>query len=83
MCLLIRLDRRRCQLAATLARLFDEYASSRPKMLGIGAGPECDGQVLIIHDVLGLNPDFMPRLAKRFVDLGAIIREAATMYMRE
>ena len=51
--------------------------------IGIGAGPECDGQVLIIHDVLGLNPDFMPRLAKRYVDLGSIIREAATSYINE
>jgi 3-methyl-2-oxobutanoate hydroxymethyltransferase len=51
--------------------------------IGIGAGPECDGQVLIIHDVLGLNPDFMPRLAKRYVDLGSIIREATTTYINE
>jgi len=51
--------------------------------IGIGAGTDCDGQVLIIHDVLGLNPDFMPRLAKRFVDLGSIIREAATSYINE
>jgi cytidyltransferase-like protein len=36
--------------------------------IGIGAGPGCDGQVLVLHDMLGLNPDFRPRFARRFAD---------------
>src|SRR5262249_4867210 len=55
----------------------------RVPTIGIGAGLECDGQGLIIHDVRGLTPDFMPGLAKRYVDLGAITREAATTYINE
>lgn len=37
--------------------------------VGIGAGPECDGQVLVIYDALGLNPRFGPRFLKQFADL--------------
>src|SRR5690625_3920516 len=37
--------------------------------IGIGAGPHCDGQVLVIHDMLGLNKDFSPRFLRRYADL--------------
>jgi 3-methyl-2-oxobutanoate hydroxymethyltransferase len=37
--------------------------------IGIGAGPQCDGQVLVLYDALGLNPGFAPRFLKRFADL--------------
>ncbi|HEY3823816.1 MAG TPA: 3-methyl-2-oxobutanoate hydroxymethyltransferase [Bryobacteraceae bacterium] len=51
-------------------------ASSIPT-IGIGAGPHCDGQVLVLHDLLGMNPDFHPRFVRPFLDgaqqiLGAI-----------
>ena len=36
--------------------------------IGIGAGPDCDGQVLVLQDLLGLNPDFKPRFVRTFVD---------------
>jgi 3-methyl-2-oxobutanoate hydroxymethyltransferase len=65
------------QLAGAISRLL------HIPTIGIGAGPECDGQVLVIHDVLGLNPDFAPRLAKRFADLGEAIRAAAAAYSAE
>lgn len=47
--------------------------------IGIGAGPACDGQILVLHDMLGLNPDFSPRFLRRFAELG----EAADAGVRE
>jgi 3-methyl-2-oxobutanoate hydroxymethyltransferase len=38
--------------------------------IGIGAGPSCDGQVLVMHDLLGLDPDWSPRFARRYAELG-------------
>lgn len=51
--------------------------------IGIGAGPHCDGQVLVIHDVLGLFERFTPKFVKRYADLGSLVQEAAGRYMYE
>ena len=51
--------------------------------IGIGAGSGCDGQVLVLYDLLGLNPDFQPRFVKRFADLGTTIRAALEQYRDE
>jgi 3-methyl-2-oxobutanoate hydroxymethyltransferase len=48
--------------------------------IGIGAGPECDGQVQVIHDLLGLFTDFVPRHARKYADLGEQIKDAARRY---
>jgi len=48
--------------------------------IGIGAGPSCDGQVLVLHDMLGLNEDFNPKFLKRYAELGATVREAVGRY---
>ena len=51
--------------------------------IGIGASPACDGQVLVTEDILGLFPDFAPKFAKRYRDIGAIVSEAAAEYAGE
>ena len=51
--------------------------------IGIGAGPGCDGQVQVFHDIMGLDESFLPRHAKRYVNLAGAIREAAQKYLDE
>lgn len=51
--------------------------------VGIGAGPGCNGQLLILHDLLGLNEDFNPRFLKRFGQLGEEVRAAVGRYAKE
>ena len=51
--------------------------------IGIGAGPDCDGQVLVLYDALGLNPGFQPRFLKRFAELGESARTGVDAYVRE
>lgn len=51
--------------------------------IGIGAGPECDGQVLVMHDMLGLSPSFVPRFAKPYANLWNDASAAAAAYIRE
>ncbi len=48
--------------------------------IGIGAGPHCDGQVLVIHDMLGLFDRFTPKFAKRYVNLSELILKALESY---
>jgi 3-methyl-2-oxobutanoate hydroxymethyltransferase len=49
--------------------------------IGIGAGPSCDGQVLVTSDLLGLFDDFRPRFVRRYAHLRQVIHEAATSYI--
>ncbi|TVM18714.1 3-methyl-2-oxobutanoate hydroxymethyltransferase [Oceanidesulfovibrio indonesiensis] len=51
--------------------------------IGIGGGPHCDGQVLVIHDVLGLFERFTPRFVKKYANLAQDVREAVTQYKSE
>ncbi|MBU6423113.1 MAG: 3-methyl-2-oxobutanoate hydroxymethyltransferase [Chloroflexi bacterium] len=51
--------------------------------IGIGGGVGCDGQVLVLHDALGLFGEFKPKFAKRYADLGPIVVEALERYGRE
>jgi 3-methyl-2-oxobutanoate hydroxymethyltransferase len=51
--------------------------------IGIGAGPECDGQVLVTHDLLGLTSGYVPRFAKAYANLRATITDAVTQFRDE
>ena len=48
--------------------------------IGIGAGPGCDGQVLVMHDVLGMDPAWQPRFVRRYAELGQEIARAFSAY---
>ncbi len=52
-------------------------------VLGIGAGPYCDGQLLIVSDMLGLFEAFTPKFVKKYANLADIIRQAFQEYARE
>ncbi len=49
-------------------------------VIGIGAGPDCDGQVLVIYDLLGMNDSFKPKFVRRYDDLASRIRNAVSAY---
>lgn len=51
--------------------------------IGIGAGAGCDGQVLVIYDMLGMFSDFKPKFVKHFANAGDVIREAVKSYIEE
>lgn len=51
--------------------------------IGIGAGAGCDGQVLVIHDILGLCEKYSPKFVKRYAELSPIIHEAVSHYVAE
>jgi 3-methyl-2-oxobutanoate hydroxymethyltransferase len=57
-------------------------ADLRIPTIGIGAGPGCDGQVLVLHDLLGLNPDFKPRFVRHFGAGAALVREGVTNFAK-
>ena len=66
---------------AKLAELVTE--SINIPTIGIGAGAGCDGQVLVIYDMLGMFSDFKPKFVKHFANAGDMIREAVKTYIAE
>ena len=52
-------------------------------IIGIGAGSSVDGQVLVMHDMLGINSDFNPRFLRRYCDLATIINKAVGNYIKD
>ena len=64
------------------AKLAAEVAQSlKIPVIGIGAGPHTDGQVLVMHDMLGINKDFNPRFLRRYADLNSVITDAIRNYI--
>ncbi|WP_295938787.1 3-methyl-2-oxobutanoate hydroxymethyltransferase [uncultured Alistipes sp.] len=66
--------------AALAARVTEEISTPT---IGIGAGPHCDGQVLVIHDMLGINKGFSPRFLRRYADLYDVMKEAVEHYIAD
>jgi 3-methyl-2-oxobutanoate hydroxymethyltransferase len=63
------------------ARLVTEELSI--PTIGIGAGPQCDGQVLVFHDMLGIFDRFVPKFVKRYAEIGAEMEKALKEYVEE
>ena len=87
----IKQDARKLQEAGVFAIVLegipDELAaeitrSIKVPTIGIGAGPQCDGQILVLHDLLGLGADFTPKFVKQYADLGAQTQKAVATYIQ-
>jgi 3-methyl-2-oxobutanoate hydroxymethyltransferase len=52
-------------------------------VIGIGAGGDVDGQVLVLHDMLGINKDFSPRFLRRYADLHTVMTNGITQYIKD
>src|SRR5690606_34278074 len=51
--------------------------------IGIGAGPDTDGQVLVMQDMLGINKEFKPRFLRRYADLDTVVTDAVSNYVSD
>ena len=69
------------KIPAELAKMVSEKLNI--PTIGIGAGPHCDGQVLVLHDMLGITKDFSPRFLRRYADLGDAIDNAVKQYITD
>jgi 3-methyl-2-oxobutanoate hydroxymethyltransferase len=85
----IRADAKAVQEAGAFAVVLECIPSSlageitrdiRIPTIGIGAGPECDGQVLVLHDLLGLFEDVRPKFVKHYAEMGKELRQAIQDY---
>ncbi len=69
------------KIPATVAR--EVTQALQVPTIGIGAGPDCDGQILVTHDMLGLFEKFKPKFVRRYADVGRVMREACEAYRKE
>jgi 3-methyl-2-oxobutanoate hydroxymethyltransferase len=69
------------KIPADLAKIVSESISI--PTIGIGAGPNCDGQVLVYHDMVGMNKDFTPKFLRRYLDLYTEITGAVSQYVKD
>lgn len=68
-------------IPAEVAKLVTEAVSV--PTIGIGAGPDCNGQILVYQDMLGMFSDFTPKFVKRYADIGSVMKEAFRNYIEE
>ena len=80
------------QEAGCFAKVLEKIPADLAKMvsdrldiptIGIGAGPHWDGQVLVLHDMLGITKDFSPRFLRRYADLGDAVDNAVKQYIND
>jgi 3-methyl-2-oxobutanoate hydroxymethyltransferase len=64
-----------------LARIITEKL--KVPTIGIGAGPYCDGQILVFHDLVGLSNGYLPKFVRKYADLCKIISQAVKAYMND
>ncbi len=76
-CFAIVLEKIPAALAKTVS------SNLRIPIIGIGAGPDVDGQVLVTHDMLGINNDFQPRFLRKYAHLNDIITNAVRNYVKD
>ncbi len=85
-------DARRLEEAGVFSLVIELVPAETAKMItesvgiptiGIGAGPYCDGQVLVLWDMLGLFQDFKPKFVKQYANIRKVIVDAVTEYARE
>jgi 3-methyl-2-oxobutanoate hydroxymethyltransferase len=69
------------KIPADLAKKVSE--SLHIPTIGIGAGPDTDGQVLVMQDMLGINKEFKPRFLRRYADLHTTVTEAVSHYVKD
>ncbi|SHN10308.1 3-methyl-2-oxobutanoate hydroxymethyltransferase [Mucilaginibacter sp. OK098] len=69
------------KIPAALAKQVSESLSI--PTIGIGAGQSCDGQVLVIHDMLGINKGFSPRFLRKYADLHKVMNDAIQNYVSD
>src|SRR6476661_4019261 len=69
------------KIPASLAKEVSE--SLQIPTIGIGAGPHCDGQVLVMHDMLGINTEFKPRFLRQYLNLHEQITSAIQQYIKD
>lgn len=76
-CFAIVLEKIPAQLAQTVSK------SLEIPTIGIGAGQDCDGQVLVMHDLLGINQEFKPRFIRQYLNLETSIHQAVSQYIED
>ncbi len=76
-CFALVLEKIPAKLAARVAREIEI------PVIGIGAGGDVDGQVLVLHDMLGMNQDFSPRFLRRYADLNTMMTQAVQHYVSD
>ena len=69
------------KIPASLAKKVAE--SIRIPVIGIGAGGDVDGQVLVAHDLFGITQEFSPRFLRRYADLSSIMNNAVKEYITD